>query len=135
MTHDETHAPHDLAPELDDLSVAYAQLQAENAALRDQAAKAEADNARLFAILRAVDSTVSRPKHIERLFAEVRAAEHPGAALLAELDAARALADSVQAYFNQRGVEHALRPENEDILAMGDALAEFGMLEQARKAK
>lgn len=52
----------------------------------------------------------------------------PGAALLAELEAARALADSVTAYFNNRGVAQALRTGNADIAAMADALSDYGAI-------
>jgi hypothetical protein len=44
--------------------------------------------------------------------------------------AAAGMADALQAYFNKRGAAHALRKGNEDIEAMADALAEWGMAEQ-----
>ncbi len=49
-----------------------------------------------------------------------------------ERAAARALADSVTAYFNKRGWSHAIQAGNDDILAMSEALSEFGAVEQLR---
>lgn len=65
---------------------------------------------------------------------EVLTTDHPGAALLSELDAARALADSVTAFFNKRGWSHAIMIGNDDILAMSEALSNYGAVEQ-RKAR
>lgn len=41
-----------------------------------------------------------------------------------------ALADAVQLYFNNRGVATAYQKGNEDIAAMSEALADYGIVEQ-----
>jgi len=104
------YPPHDLAPELDELDIAYAHLQAEAAELRAQLTQAnnatederaarrvaEADNAALIAVSRDWETmnAASFARHYgeyDNIWSAVRAQFHPGRALLTELDAARAV--------------------------------------------
>jgi hypothetical protein len=66
---------------------------------------------------------------VQRLRAQLDEARGHIAALLIVTRAASVMASAITAYFNKRGVAHSLKDGNEDIMELGESLAEFGPLE------